>query len=114
MGYCYWCHWGWPNPIYTIYRDALSKLNGDDSPLLFGPAHIVWEDENWNSAQWCIDHFDEYRRDMTDHEADVVRESLVKLLSVPDEYKKEPEGFDQDNSDPADFPPPQHWECERR
>jgi hypothetical protein len=119
MGVCYWCHWGWPKPILDIYKDCLAKLDGDDRPLKFGPAHVVWEDENWDSAQWCLDHFDEFRFDLTEHELVVVRESLVRLVDVPDEYKSPPEGFDDgDDSDdaksPEDFPPPEHWGCSSR
>jgi len=109
---CYWCHWGWPKPIRDIYGQALAKLGGDDHWLHYGPGHIVWADENWDSAQWCLDHFDEYVRDMTEHEKAVVRESLELLLAVPDEYKSEPDDYDEEN--PQNFPPPAHWQCKPR
>lgn len=109
MGLCWYCHWGWPRPIRDIYGAAVAALDGYDVALKFGPAHIVWEDENFDSAQWCLDHFDEYRGNWSESTLAVVRDSLVKLLEVPDEYKTEPAGFTEE-SHPADFPPPAHWE----
>jgi hypothetical protein len=112
---CYWCHWGWPRPIRDIYDDCVKKLGGNWLPLHCGPSHIVWEDENWTSAQWCLDHFDEYSDNRSEHELKVIRESLERLLEVPEEMKVEPSGYLEDeNSIAADFPPPEHWECEKR
>lgn len=105
---CWWCHWGWPKPIAEIYQDAVAELAGDEAPLHWGPAHIVWEDENWDSAQSCLDHFDEYRRDYSEWQLDIVRESLERLVALPDKWKHEPAGF-SDQSDPVDFPPPEDW-----
>ena len=114
MSICYWCHWGWPKPIRDIYDEAIVKLNGNYGPLHYGPSHIVWEDENWTSAQWCLDHFDEYSEELSNHEKAVVRESLERLLKVPEEYKVEPDGYDDDDEYPGKYPPPEHWECEPR
>ena len=47
---CWWCHWGWPKPIADIYDDCVERLGGDEGPLLWGPAHVVWADENWELA----------------------------------------------------------------
>ena len=110
---CYWCYWGWPKPIRDIYDDCVEKLGGEGA-LEWGPGHVVWGDENWDSAQWCLDNFDKYKGDYTDDELTVVRESLERLLAVPDEFKVEPGGYDGDKHAPADFPPPKHWECEHR
>lgn len=107
MSNCWWCYWGWPQPIANIYRDALEKLEQYDSPLLFGPSHVVWSDENWNSAQWCLDNFEDYRGDYSDKELTIVRESLALLIAVPDEYKYPPEMYDDKN--PENFPPPSSW-----
>jgi hypothetical protein len=112
MGVCYWCYWGWPKPIRDIYDDCVSRVG--ESPLLYGPGHVVWADENWNSAQWCLDHFDEHVGDGDEAELAVARESLERLVALPDEFKTEPNGFDADEHDPADFPPPEPWECEKR
>ena len=108
---CWFCTWGWPKPIADIYQAALKELDGDDLPLLYGPAHLVWADENFDSAQWCLDHFEEYKRDLSEKEQQVIRESLEQLLMVDEEYKCEPEGYDGEN--PQDYPPPKHWEMVR-
>jgi hypothetical protein len=108
MGICYWCYWGWPKPIKEIYDRAVADLDGWDDPMEFGPGHIVWSDENWDSAQWCLDHFDEYRGDYSDVDLAIVRRSLEELLAVPGEFKEPPADYDDEN--PAAFPPPAHWQ----
>lgn len=105
---CWWCHWGWPKLIADIYDDCVMKLGGDEGPLHWGPAHIVWEDENWEAAQWCLDHFDEYRRDYSDATLAIVRESLDRLVALPDKWKREPIGYGDDSNAP-DYPPPDDW-----
>jgi hypothetical protein len=107
MGTCYWCHWGWPKPIKDIYDRAADDLGGYTDPLEFGPAHIVWSDENWDSAQWCLDNFDKYRGDHLENDLAIVRRSLEELLAVPEEMKAPPDNYDGEN--PANFPPPEHW-----
>lgn len=112
MSICYWCCWGWPKPILDIYNDALNKLDGNERPLHYGPSHIVWEDENWDSAQWCLDHLeDDIDDDITDSDMAIIRESLERLLAVPDEFKHEPEEYDGEN--PLNFPPPGNWKCKQ-
>ena len=114
MGECYWCYWGWPKPIRDIYDDARNRL-GSESALHYGPAHVVWDDENFDSAQWCLDNFDKYSEDLSEREKEIVRESLVKLLGVPDEFKHEPSAYLEDETNsPKDFPPPPNWEVHRR
>lgn len=109
MGTCYWCHWGWPRQIREIYDRAKADLGGYTEPLEFGPSHIVWSDENWDSAQWCLDNFDKYRGDYEDADLEIVKRSLLELLAVPDKYKSPPTDYDGDN--PERFPPPAEWEC---
>lgn len=109
---CYWCYWGWPKPIRDVYDRAVSALGGYTDPLHFGPSHVVWEDENWHSAQWCLDYIDEFKQyhnegRFSDDELEIVRQSLINLIAVPDEFKSEPEGYDREN--PKNFPPPAHW-----
>ena len=109
---CWWCYWGWPSQIADIYNKALHDLNGYSDPLHFGPAHIVWEDENWDFAQSCLDKFDSWVTEWNDGmydegQLEIVRQSLVDLIQVPEEFKIEPEGYDDAN--PQDFPPPSHW-----
>ena len=113
MSTCWFCHWGWPKPINDIYEDCADRLEalGEDSEslLCYGPGHIVWADENFDQAQWCLDHFDEYSGPDDSPEAlAVVRESLERLLKVPDEFKVWPEDYDGTN--PEECPPPEHWE----
>jgi len=108
MGNCWWCYWGWPKPIHDIYTRALELLDGDIMPLNYGPAHIVWEDENWDCAQWCLDNFDKYPSDYSAEHLAIVRRSLEELLLVDEKYKLEPEGYGGEN--PENFPPPSDWE----
>jgi len=113
MGICWYYHWGWPKAIHDIYNAALEKLDGDMSPLNFGPAHIVWEDENWDSAQWCIDHFDEYSKDLSEDEKSVVMWSLQELLKLPERVlNAEPKNYD--NEHPENYPPPSDIEWENQ
>ena len=111
MGICWWCHWGWPKPIADVYQKALKKLAYNPVPLHFGPAHIVWEDENFQNChiQSCFDSFDEYSKDLSEYEKSVVRESLEELLKVPDHFKVEPEGYEEDDNHPEKYPPPEDW-----
>ncbi len=107
MGICWWCHWGWPKPIRDIYDKALQQLEGNESPLHYGPAHIVWEDENWDSAQWCLDHFDEFRGDHSEEDLAIVRWSLEELLKVDKKFTLKPDDYDDEN--PQNYPPPSDW-----
>jgi hypothetical protein len=120
--FCYWCYWGWPKPIRDIYDDCVEKLGGDYLALEYGPAHVVWGDENWEAAQRCLDHLDEYAafqeqlgNGCSKRRLEVARESLIRLLEVPSEMRTTPAAFLEDKSNnPADHPPPEHWECEKR
>ncbi len=107
---CWYCYWGWAKRVAEIYLGAveqLKELGYDDSSLHFGPAHIVWEDENWDSAKWCIKHFNEYRSDYSDEELEVVYQSLVELSKIPmGEREPEPEAYiDSEGLHPELFPP---------
>lgn len=109
---CYWCYWGWPKPIRDVYDKAVSALGGYTDPLHFGPAHVVWDDECWGHANWCLDWFDESKQNrsrgrFSDDELEVVRQSLIDLIVVPDEFKYVPKYYDFEH--PENFPPPAHW-----
>lgn len=54
MSICWYCHWGWAKPVADIYEKAVDLLDGDSSPLEFGPAHVVWSDENFEMAEECL------------------------------------------------------------
>jgi len=78
----------------------------------YGPAHIVWEDENFDSAQGCLNDFENWKRQWNDDrysdaELEVVRKSLIELIAVPYEFKHEPEEYDDEN--PENYPPPDDW-----
>jgi len=106
MAICWYCHWGWAKPVTKIYREALEKLEGWEWPLLHGPAHIVWSDENFydNDIQWCLTYFDEDPSDYSPEDLEVVRWSLEELLKIPeDERVAEPEEYDGEH--PQWFPP---------
>lgn len=112
MGICWYCHWGWPKPVADIFLEAKAALNGDDYPLMYGPAHIVWADENFDSASWCLENFETYRRDMSDAAAAIVRCSLEQLAALPESVRNaEPEDYDDAN--PDFFPPPDGMEMIR-
>lgn len=102
MSLCWYCHWGWPAPVAEIYRRYADIYGGE--ALQYGPAHIVWADENFDrgSIQWCLDHWDEYRRD---DGCDAIRQSLVELLAIPDEIR-DPRPPEYDGEHPERFPPP--------
>jgi len=106
MGTCYYCYWGWPEKVAEVYKKALEKLNGYDWPLKYGPAHIVWEDENFDYAEECLKKFD-YNgyADFSKKELDIVKESLIELCEIPiDERDIVPD--DYDGLHPENYPPP--------
>ncbi len=79
----------WPDEIQTIYDKALKDLGGNMDPLHFGPAHIVWEDDNFMSAQWCLNHFDEYTDELSPEQCAIVKKSLEDLRDLPDHLKED-------------------------
>jgi hypothetical protein len=104
MGICWFCYWGWPKPVADIYLKALEKLNGYEAPLHYGPAHVVWDDENFDCAQVCLDDFDRYSDGFTKEEMDIVRESLVELAELPEsDYEIIPDDYDDEH--PELYPP---------
>jgi len=104
MGICWYCYWGWPKSVAEIYKQAIDKLGGDSDPLHYGPAHIVWDDENFDSAEWCLEHFAEYKGDWTDSDLDIVRWSLVELAKLPMNIREIVPG-DYDDEHPENYPP---------
>ncbi len=103
MGICWYCYWGWPEPIADIYKKALRKLNGANDVLHYGPAHIVWEDESFGSAKWCLENFK--KGDLSERELDVVRWSLQELIKLPANILNTcPDDYDDEH--PELYPPP--------
>ena len=106
MGICWSCYWGWSKAVADIFREAVEQLEGNDSPMLFGPGHIVWEDENFNRATWCLENFEENRGHFCESDLAIVRKSLEKLAALPENVRDvEPEDYDDEH--PALYPPPE-------
>lgn len=105
MGICWYCHWGWAKPVADIYKEACKRLDDEDGWCLkYGPSHIVWEDENFDCAELCLDHFDENKDDYSEEELEVVRWSLEELTKLPLNVRcPEPVGYDERH--PELFPP---------
>ncbi len=101
---CWYCHWGWAKPVADIFLEAKAALGGDDEPLLYGPGHIVWADENFDSAQWCLDNFDQYRGSLSDEEVAIARRALEQLAALPT-HIREVEPVDYDGEHPENYPP---------
>lgn len=102
---CWYCYWGWPQQVVEVYRKWLVELGY--GTLHFGPAHVVWEDENFETGiiQSCIDSAEEHRQDLTDEELNSVIGSLRELLLVPEAIRCcKPKGYN--GLRPEDFPPP--------
>ena len=86
---------GWSDEVDAVYASALAKLSkmflfhDPENAMLWGPAHIVWEDGNLDSAQWCIDNFNRNKDDCdyTKQELDIVMWSLVELLKISPDHK---------------------------
>lgn len=110
MGQCWWCYWGWPKPVREIYDEAVKRLGGIPAALHLGPGHLVWGDENFYCAQWSLDNFTAYEDPsrLDEHETEVIRWSLERLVEIPEEFLRPPGGYDGEN--PEDFRPPAHWE----
>ena len=112
MSKCWFCYWGWPKPVADIYLRALKRLDGDQDALQCGPGHIVWSDENFDMAQRCIEiakPASEYQ--MSQHDYDIVMDSLRELTKVETKYLDWPEEYDGEH--PDQYPPPSDWEMVR-
>lgn len=132
-GICWFCHWGWPKQIRDIYdrakqdiEDALDSAFADsgyalrpdepmsgESALEYGPAHVVWADENWDSAEWCLGECDDDSwRGWHQPSLEIVRRSLRELMALPSEVIDcVPKDYDGEH--PENFPPPAGIECVR-
>lgn len=101
---CWYCHWGWPKRVAEIYEEAAKQLGGDAIPLDYGPSHLVWADENFDAAEWCLEHFDEYTKHFDEEQLPIVRWSLEELVKIPlEERDIWPE--DYDGKHPENYPP---------
>lgn len=106
---CWDCHWGWPKVVFDIYLKALKALNGQDSPLDYGPGHVVWADENFELAEVCLEGFEQPKYlatydNYTKEELEIARQALVELSKLPLGVRcVEPE--DYDGYHPEKYPP---------
>ena len=87
-----------------IYLAALEALSGDSDALEFGPAHIVWSDENWDCAEMCIRDFDSDSSGLGCDQLAIVMWSLKELADLPIE-QREVEPADYDGEHPELYPP---------
>ena len=104
MGICWYCYWGWAKPVAAIYYQAVKKLGGNEVRLHYGPAHVVWADENWDCVETCLEIFDDYKGDHSKEELEIVRWSLQELAKIPLE-QREIEPDDYDGMNPQNYPP---------
>ena len=107
MSICWYCYWGWPRPVADIYQDALNALRNDHTPLHFGPAHVVWEDENFDTAAIasCLASFEQCQWDYTETELAIIRTSLLAMAALPSAVRDMcPDDYDGEH--PEQFPPP--------
>jgi len=81
----------WPEPIKRIYIEALVKLGGERVLLHHGPAHVVWDDDNFEIAEECLERFDESAAGLeySKEALEVVRWSLEKLVEIPMEIREQ-------------------------
>lgn len=124
MGICWYCSWGWPKPVADIY-DKYEAIAGE-SAMRYGPAHCTWADENFERelVQSELDGFDEHVSKWnwedractiarhSPEELAAVKQSLVELLSLPDDVLVPRPDYDDEH--PADFPPPADFEMLHR
>lgn len=104
MGVCWYCYWGWSKPVMDIYKKALKNLGRDNHPLIYGPSHVVWADENFESAEWCLKHFDAYKNDCSVDELAIVYQSLIELTKLPLSVRcPKPDNYDEEH--PELWPP---------
>ena len=103
---CWYCKWGWPKQVYDIYLKGVESVG--EMAMDFGPAHVVWADENFDdsSIRGCITDAQDFRGELTDDEIAVVMQSLEDLLRVPESVRCcEPENYDGEF--PEKYPPPE-------
>ena len=107
---CWYCYWGWPRPVWEIYR-KYEELAGE-SAMKYGPAHVVWEDENFEDEH-IANCLEDARNGIGWHQGDAeespedkaaVIRSLEELLAVPLCIRMcVPTDYDDEN--PENFPP---------
>lgn len=98
----------WGVKTKAVYRVSLEAVGGDADVLDYGPAHVVWADDNFEdeSIQFCLGECETRRQEWLDKfgeaKLDAVRTSLELLLKIPeDERGDDPQDYgDDDQSSP--------------
>lgn len=109
MGICWYCYYGWSKQVADVDDKYLALTN--EEVMHYGPAHIVWDDENFEmgSIQYCIDSAGKWNEEwnkgrFADEDVALVVESLKELMLIPEEIRCCcPEDYDDEN--PDKFPP---------
>jgi hypothetical protein len=111
---CWYCHWGWPKRIADIYAESIARLKtiGETSEALsFSDAHVVWADENFHSAEFCLEELDKNKNEYSQELYDILRWGLQELIKLPPELLDVwPEEYDSSDDKPEDYPPPANVE----
>jgi len=109
---CWYCYWGWPEQTRAIYERAAAEIG--EHNLDYGPGHIVWADENFDSGniEFCIREADKYRGDLPDSYLAIAIRALTELLAIPEEIRCcAPREYDGEH--PDKFPPPAGIACDQ-
>jgi hypothetical protein len=74
--------YNYPKEISEIFFKAKEMMAGEDWPLLFGPAHIVWEDGNMmdEDIDFCLEYD---TGDLNFNQVQAVHWSLHELKKIP-------------------------------
>ncbi|QEG08323.1 hypothetical protein HWC26_gp071 [Aeromonas phage 2L372X] len=81
----------WVDMIWGAYNKArdLAIQNGIEDKeirgaLHFGPAHILWEDQNFKlqDIKWCLDNFDNFTGKHSKECLEYVKYSLLELIII--------------------------------
>lgn len=114
---CWYCYWGWPKQVADIF-DRNAKILGDGHVLEYGPAHVVWCDENFYDSiiKSCMHEAaakNALKYDLTPFQMGVVSGSLKSLLMVPESVRCcVPDNYDGEH--PENYPPPVGLEMVKR
>lgn len=73
------------NATYDAALKALEALGFNEMVLNYGPAHIFWEDDNFETAQYCLDNFDDHKGEFSQVELEICRWSLKNVIEYAPE-----------------------------
>ncbi len=86
----------------------VEEPSSGEAALEYGPAHVVWSDENFDLAESCLKDCDgPLYRDWHPPAMEIVRRSLRELMALPPRIRNcAPEEYWDDGEHPENFPPP--------